>query len=322
MSAPAMTGLRKVLITGAAGFLGTALARQIASRSDRLVGLDIAPEPEGWRGDWLQTSLGDLAAYEAALRDTDIVIHAAWTGFPGTPADFRRGLDGDVAPTIDLYLNACRAGVPRFVFLSSGGTVYGNSDVLPIPESAPLKPISTYGASKASTEIYLGMLGGTAGPPATILRLANPFGPGQAPWRGQGVVATAIACALTGSDFEVWGDGESLRDYVYIDDAVAAIAAAAGSTMEGAATYNIGSGVGISLNEVLRTVEDVTGRRLRVKRFPDRPVHVRSNVLDVEKIGSALRWSPNVGFAEGVRRCLAWLESHPARWRNLQPAPH
>lgn len=314
-----MTALRRVLITGAGGFLGTALSRHLAPESDRIVGLDIVPAPDHWRGAWLQTSLNDLGSYESVLRDTDIVIHAAWTGFPGTPRDFRRDLDGDVAPTIDLYLNACRAGVSRFIFLSSGGTVYGNCGPLPIPEDTPLRPISAYGASKAAAEIYLGMLGGSEGPPATVLRLANPFGPGQTPWRGQGVVATAIACALTGIEFEVWGEGKSLRDYVYIDDAAAAITAAACSD-QSAATYNIGSGVGISLNAVLRTVEDVTGRRLQVRRFPDRTVHVRTNILDVARIRTALEWSPSVGFADGVGHCLEWLESNRARWRERRPA--
>lgn len=314
-----MASRRKVLVTGAGGFLGTALARRLAAHADDLTGLDIAPRPSSWPGRWVRAALSDRASCEAALSEADILIHAAWTGFPGTQANFRRDLDGDVGATLDLYRAACEAGVWRFVFLSSGGTVYGNAEALPIPEGAPLKPVSAYGASKAATEIYLGMLGAETGRPPAILRVANPFGPGQKPWRGQGVVATAIACALSGAEFPVWGDGEAIRDYVYVDDAADAIVLAAFA--ESATTYNIGSGTGLSLNAVLATVESVTGRRLRVNRSPGEHVHVRSNVLCVDRIGTELGWSPRVAFADGVRRCLAWLEADPALWQGGRPKP-
>lgn len=314
-----MTGRRNVLVTGAGGFLGTALCRQLGQQACNLIGLDIAAKPRGWRWDWIQSPLDDTDAYLGVLNQVDVVIHAAWIGFPGTTTGFQRDLDRDVTPTLNFYLNCCNAGVSRFVFLSSGGTVYGNATELPIPEHAAPKPISYYGASKVATEVYLGMLGHVTGRPATIIRLANPYGPGQMPWRGQGVIATALACALAGTEFQVWGSGEATRDYIYIDDAAIAIAAVALSGKP-AATYNVGSGVGISLNDVVGAVQDVTGGQLTIQRYPDRNIDVSANVLSIDRIRADIDWYPKVTFAVGVRRSYDWLIANRSVWLTAKPA--
>lgn len=302
----------RVLVTGAAGFLGKAICNRLA-HSAELIGLDICPPPDGWEHGWITASVGDCAGYEHQLVGIDAVIHAAWAGFPGSVAGFERDLSHNVAPTVSFYMKCCEAGVGRFIFLSSGGTVYGNALEFPIAENTVLRPVSLYGASKAAVEGYLCALEQVTGVPAVIIRVANPYGPGQLPWRGQGAIATAVACALSGTVFTVWGDGENLRDYLFIDDVAEAIVIAALASTE-SDVYNVSSGIGRSLNDVLSCVEAASGRSLRLVRVPSRNMDVKSVVLSPNKIKSQLNWESTTAFEDGVSMTCDWLQQNKSAW--------
>lgn len=301
-----------MLVTGAAGFIGRAICASLQGRVD-VVGVDVAPCPAGWRGRWLQAPFSQLAGDAALLDAADAVIHAAWIGFPGAAAGFERDLERNVIPTISLYLSSCAAEISRFIFLSSGGTVYGDPASLPVTEAAPLLPVSLYGSGKATVETYLHALERTTGVTATVLRIANPYGPGQLPWRGQGAIPTAIACAMTGTEFSIWGDGTALRDYLYISDTVDAVRDVLFAETPGG-TYNVASGIGRSLNEVLACVEAVVGSRLNTISVPNRGVDVAASILSIERIRNAFGWQPEVGFRDGVERCFDWIKQDKQRW--------
>lgn len=301
-----------VLVTGAAGFIGRAICANLQGRTN-VVGVDVAPSPSGWNGRWLQAPFSQLGGETALLSEADAIIHAAWIGFPGAAAGFERDLERNVIPTISLYLSCCVAKISRFVFLSSGGTVYGDPASLPVQEAAPLWPVSLYGSGKATVETYLNALQRTTGVTATVLRIANPYGPGQLPWRGQGVIPTAVACAMTGTELSVWGDGTALRDYLYISDTVEAVCDVLFAERAGG-TYNVASGVGRSLNEVLDCVEAVVGSPLIRHSVPNRGVDVAASILSIERIQTELGWRPKVDFRDGVEHCFAWMKQDQRRW--------
>lgn len=307
-----------MLVTGAGGFLGRAICARLRGRAN-VIALDIAKRPPSWQGRWIEASVSSDLSAHSYLDGVDTIIHAAWTGFPGAASGIDRDLERNVGPTVSLYLRGCSAGVQRFVFLSSGGTVYGNAARVPISEDSLLAPVSLYGASKAGVEAYLGALQHTTGVKPTILRLANPFGPGQLPWRGQGVISTAIGCALTGTEFTVWGDGEAVRDYIYVDDTAAAIVeAAVGDGPTG--VYNVGSGIGRSLNDVLLCVEEALGQKLTLTKVPVRGVDVASNVLNIDKAKQAYSWSPLTSFEEGIMHCCQWMDGNRSIWQGARPS--
>lgn len=299
-----------VLITGAGGFLGCALYDRL-KHSAEIIGVDIVDAPAVWCHRWIKGSYSDLSAH--ILNGVDVVVHSAWMGLPGDDGNAASDLARNVLPSLELYSRCCIAGVKRFVFLSSGGTVYGDSVTLPTYENNQLSPLNTYGAGKASVEIFLRALGGRKECVPVILRIANPYGPGQLPWRGQGVIPTAIACAITGKTFTMWGDGVNIRDYIYVADASDAIAALS-LAAEASGVYNVASGEGRSLNQVIAEVENVVGNHLNICREPSRAGDVSANVLSIERISHDLNWRPKVGFQEGITHCVVWLKKNHDRW--------
>lgn len=313
-----MTSGPIVLLTGAAGFVGRSVASRLHGQAT-VVGLDIAPQPASWPGRWIQSSTETALQNPELMQGVDIVVHAAWTGFPGAIAAAELDFARNVGPTLQLYRQACDAKVSQFVFLSSGGTVYGDHGSAPIVEGVDLHPISQYGASKAATENSLREVSADAGPPVTILRLSNPYGPGQRPWRGQGLIATAIACCLTATKFSAWGDGRSIRDYLYIDDAAAGIVAATQNPLTKGETLNVGSGLGLTLDQILTEVQNATGFNLNIERLPARQVDVAANILSIDKISRMCGWAPEYDFATGIRRFVEWMRHNRSSWIDSVP---
>jgi UDP-glucose 4-epimerase len=191
--------------------------------------------------------------------------------------------------------------VKRIMYLSSGGTVYGDPIRLPVSEDHPLDPLCSYGIVKVAVEKYLNMYSVLDRLTATVLRVSNPYG-GSA-WRAndlQGVIPIFLRKMAAGKSIEIWGDGSTVRDYIYIDDLIDAMVCALGA--QGSAVYNVGSGVGHSLNEVLEILSDVTGMEPRVSYSAPRGFDVSRIVLDVRKAREALGWQPSTTLRQGCSR--------------------
>jgi UDP-glucose 4-epimerase len=191
--------------------------------------------------------------------------------------------------------------VKRIVYLSSGGTVYGDPRRLPVSEDHPLDPLCSYGIVKVAVEKYLNMYSVLEGLNATVLRVSNPYG-GTARRTNdlQGVVPIFLRKMVAGESIEIWGDGSTVRDYIYIDDLIDAMVCALG--LQGSGVYNIGSGVGHSLNEVLKILSDVTGIEARVRYSAPRGFDVSRIVLDVSRAKEALGWRPSTTLHQGCSR--------------------
>lgn len=299
------------LVTGGTGFLGQALVARLKAEgyiariacslpcsSGPFVACDLDAPVEAWR---------------AAVEGCSGVFHLAWATVPSTAnANPLADLETNVAGTVRL-LEALRhlPNIP-IAFVSSGGTVYGEPETLPLPEHHPLRPKTAYGVSKTAAEHYALLYRRLWGVDARIVRLSNPFGPGQ-DIRGQlGAASIFAARALAGERIEIWGDGSAIRDYVYVDDAISGLLATmlAPPDRFGALdpVVNIGSGRGVSLRELISLLMRILDKPIEVHYKPARDFDVRANVLDITRARSLLGWSPKISLEEGLTRHLAFLK--------------
>jgi len=308
--------MEKHVITGGSGFIGRHVAQLLASQGNAVTiasrtmpsfqfPADISPYIS-----WVQL---DIAAHDAPwdrlLEDVDVVHHYAWTSLPASAnADPAADLSVNVTATIRLLDAAKRHGC-RVVFASSGGTVYGITSE-PIPEEHLLVPITAYGASKATAEIYLNLYRSLHWIDCRIARIANPYGVGQNTGRGQGAVAAFLGKALRSEPIVIWGNGAIVRDYIHISDAAAGLVKLAqAQDLGGHCVFNIGSGVGHSLNDLISEIEKLLDRRLEVEYTPSRSFDVPLNILSIKRAQEILGWKPLLSFSVGLSCMLADMRS-------------
>jgi UDP-glucose 4-epimerase len=197
--------------------------------------------------------------------------------------------------------------VPKIVFISSGGTVYGNPVYLPIDEKHPTNPLVSYGITKLTIEKYLQMYSHLYGIKAITLRVANPYGERQRIETAQGAVGVFLNRALKNLPIEVWGDGSVARDYIHISDVAEAFVKA----LEYSGTkncFNISSGSGTSLNDLVDMLEDVIGSALEVRYLPGRLFDVPISVLSNDLARAELKWTPSITIRDGIARTAEWMK--------------
>jgi UDP-glucose 4-epimerase len=301
------------LVTGDTGFLGQALvARLKADGYTPRVAHNIPGSTGASKACSLESTVEE---WRAAVQDCAGVFHLAWATVPSTAnANPLADLETNVAGTVRL-LEALRY-LPRtpITFVSSGGTVYGETETLPLPENHPLRPKTAYGVSKTTAEHYALLYRRLWDVDARIVRLSNPFGPGQNV-RGQlGAASIFAARALEGKSIQIWGDGSAIRDYIYIDDAISGILATMLAPPERFKAldpvFNIGSGRGVSLRELIALLTRILKKPIKVDYKPARDFDVRANVLDITRAREILDWSPKVNIEEGLSRHIAYLGCH------------
>ncbi len=248
----------------------------------------------------------DLASadWDALLSDGDVVHHYACSTIPKTANDDAVGdLDVNVRGTVRLLEALRRRHGTRLVFPSSGGTVYGPLRNTPVSEDHPLNPITVYGVSKVAIEKYLGFYRAIHNIDLRIARLSNPYGVGQNPRGKQGAATTFLNLAMADEPIEVWGDGSVIRDYIHISDTVAGLLSVVDATpvpFTDHPIFNIGSGKGVSIRDILALLEERLGRALRVRYFPSRQFDVATNVLDIQRARLVLGWIPRLEFSAGM----------------------
>jgi UDP-glucose 4-epimerase len=298
------------LVLGAGGFIGLNLCRALVAEKAIVHGYGRPPlfsaalPPMRWSS----AEFGDRNSLLQALEGVEVVFHLLGGSVPEqAERNPTSDLRDNAAASIELFQLSQMAGVRRVVFISSGGTVYGLPRQLPIREDHPTDPISVYGIHKLLVEKHLGLLAHRHGLRSVVLRAANPFGPYQYPHRGQGVVATLIAQRLSNSPVEIWGDGRVVRDFLHVKDLVQAMLAAA--QYDGPErVFNVGSGIGRSILEVLHEIDTVLGLKdAAIHHKSARPADVPVNVLDVGLIRRELGWVPQVDWREGLRGTADWL---------------
>jgi UDP-glucose 4-epimerase len=307
----------RCLVLGGGGFIGTNLSNALAGFGAQVHAYgrrqtwpsSLAPSVR-----WTTADFADQTSLTAAVEGADFIFHLANSS---TPAGANSDPVADVADNLVTTLNfleICRVRpVRRIVFISSGGTVYGAASQNPIPETATTDPISAYAIHKLTIEKYFALYRHLYGLDYLILRVANPYGPMQIARKNQGVVAALMKRALAGDPIEIWGSGEVIRDFIYIDDVVRALLMAAMHPGP-SRLFNVGSGAGLSINTVIDDVERVAGRGpLRRLYMPSRAVDVPVNVLDISRIRDEMGWTPEIEWLDGLRRTMNWMKGSEAR---------
>ncbi len=301
------------LVLGGCGFLGSNLTYKLLGEGYRVRVFDsptanrtnlasIESQVDFFAGDFLNE-----ADVDRALQDINFVCHLVGTTLPAN-SNSRPAFDvqSNVLGTINLLQASVRHRVRRVVFASSGGTVYGEPLRIPISEDHPTDPLCSYGIAKLTIEKYLRLFRDLHGLDYTILRIANPYGKYQKFTGEQGAVGIFLARVSEGQTITIWGDGSVARDYVYVEDVADAFVKAL--TQDSAyRVFNIGTGVGTSLRDLLRKIERVTGMTAKVEFAAGRPADVSANVLDSTRASKYMNWHAETDCETGLRKTWAWF---------------
>ena len=309
----------RALVTGGAGFIGHHLVRALVERGDEVGVLDdlstgqIARlEPVIDRIAVVEGSILDPAALDRAIDGVEVVFHeAALASVARSIIDPRRTNEVNVAGTIDLMRAAARHGVRRVVFASSSA-VYGTAPRLPSTEEQLPSPTSPYGVSKLAGEHDVHVLGKLTGVETVALRYFNVYGPRQDPASEYAaVIPRFITAVLGGGQPTINGSGEISRDFVYVDDVVAANLLAASPTSPSELTCNIATGSGTTLLELLDAIAQAVGRVADPIYGPPRAGDIFESRGDISRARGALGYDPTVTLREGIARTVAWYRGTP-----------
>ncbi|NTV14351.1 MAG: NAD-dependent epimerase/dehydratase family protein [Desulfobulbaceae bacterium] len=303
----------RAMVLGGTGFIGSHLVDRLLAAGHQV--RVFSRSPERFRApvvgvDYRQAELADQPALVAALTGVEVVYHLISTTVPATSnRDPVYDIESNLVGMVRLLQAIRDSGVRRLVYLSSGGTVYGSPQVLPIPEGHPLHPICSYGIVKVAAENYLHMFQQLHGLEYLVLRASNPYGERQGHYGVLGVIGTFLHKLRSGEALEVWGDGSLVRDFLHVDDLARLCVQAGSSDRQG--IYNAGSGRGYSIREVLACIAQVVGRELPVTWREGRSFDVPQVVLDVAKAEADFAWHPEIELVDGISRT----------WEGLKPSP-
>lgn len=301
----------KVLILGGNGFIGSHIVDILRERKYSVRVFD--KKPEQYRNEfedveYIYASFDDTLALTEALSDIDIVIHSLSTSVPSSslssPID---DINGNLVNTIKFLEIMNRNSVKKILFLSSGGTVYGIPQNIPIPENHSTNPICSYGIVKLAIEKYLLMYEELYDFKTLIFRVSNPYGIRQGHIGVQGFISTALSKAILNEKINIYGDGNIVRDYLYVSD-LAEICVNALS-FKNIGVFNIGSGKGYSLNEIIIIIENILKKKLDVNRLPARKYDIDKNILSISKLEEIFQWTPTTNIETGIQKQLEWLKS-------------
>jgi len=306
-----VTERARVLVLGAAGFIGRELAERLATQGVEVIAA--TRRPARYEHDGIRNAVSpfeDAGQFAPLLDDCTAVIHAASASTPGSSAA-QPQLDGNLRTTLALVEALQDSPRSRLMFLSSGGTLYGDRDS-PANETDPLRPRSYHGAGKAAAEHFIHAWAAQYGGTAVVLRPSNVYGPGQRPRAGFAIIPTALACARTRTPLTLWGDGLAVRDYLYIDDFVALCIAALDTPMgAGSHVFNASSQEGVALNALIDEIDNVTRRPVERRYRPVRTVDIGRITTDSSHANRTFGWIPATPLQEGLRRTWQWFQTQP-----------
>ena len=304
--------MAKILVTGGAGFIGSTLVDRLIASGDEVVIIDnlssgcqdyLNPQAIFYQEDIRSPKIAEIFARE----QFEVVYHLA------AQIDVRvsvanPGLDNDinVVGGLNILENCRNYQVKKILFSSTGGAIYGESEEIPTTEYAPAYPLSPYGINKLAFEKYLNYYYQVHGVNYTILRFANVYGPRQFKGGEAGVIAIFIDNAVKGLESKQFGDGRQTRDFVFVDDVVAALYKAKDIDCRG--EINISLGQEISLLDVREKIELALGESIKVKEEPAKAGEQRRSCLSRQRAKDVLDWEPVVNLEEGIKRTIAWAK--------------
>ncbi|WP_108470438.1 NAD-dependent epimerase/dehydratase family protein [Rhodanobacter thiooxydans] len=308
----------KVVVFGGGGFIGSAIVDRLL-KDGHSIRVFERPRVAPYRAfsamehvEWLTGDLLSTHDVSEAIDGVDVVVHLVSTTLPKSSNDDPiYDVQSNLVATLQMLNLMVQKKIPKIVFISSGGTVYGSPEYLPIDEKHSTNPHVSYGITKLAIEKYLLMYQRMHGLKAVILRVANPFGERQRVETAQGAVGVFLHKALRNEVIDIWGDGTVTRDYIYIGDVAEAFARAVG--YDGThSVFNVSSGQGTSLNELLGVLERTLGHPVERRYLPGRSFDVPASILTSDLARRELGWSPAVNLEEGVGVTVEWLRQQAA----------
>jgi UDP-glucose 4-epimerase len=303
----------RILVLGGSGFLGSHIVDKFLAEKHDVAVYDLYPErfrrsPAGitfYTGDF-----GNVGALDELIATGfDAVIHCVSTTTPKSSNESPEfDIQSNVIGTLYLLDICVKRKVGKLVFLSSGGTVYGDiGDRDKVDETHAVRPMCSYGVSKLTIEHYLDVYRHLRGLDYVALRLSNPYGERQSPLRALGALTVFLHKSLKRESVEVWGDGRVTRDFIYVGDVANAVYLATVKPVSG--IFNVGTGTGLSLREVLAEISNVIGRETSVNWLASRSFDVPRIVLDATKLKRATDWNCITPIQEGVAITADWLRN-------------
>lgn len=296
----------RALILGGGGFLGSHLSHTLVDAGHTVTVFDLpgAACLPFTRRLGVKIISGNFMKPEdtrQAVQDADVIYHLVSTTVPKTSNDNPQyDIQTNLLGFIKLLEQVRELGRRKIVFTSSGGTVYGVPQQVPIKETHPTNPICSYGIHKLAIEKYLHMYHTLYSLDYCILRISNAYGERQPAGGSQGVIATFLDKAVRNEEILIWGDGSVVRDYLYAGDIARALLKA-GTVRGEPGVFNIGSGEGHSLNEIIAAIRNITGKELNLRYLSGRAFDVPSNVLDITRARTQLAWEPTTSLHEGIQ---------------------
>jgi len=305
---------KKCLILGGGGFIGSHLAEKLLEKNYDVVifdKLNFSRKNINHILDRIKVVEGDFnneIDFKSALKDIDIAFHLVSSTLPANSNenpiyDVETNLVSTLRFLNEVFIN----NISKVIFISSGGTVYGIPERLPIKEYHPRKPICSYGIIKKTIEDYLYMFEKLYGLDYYVFRLSNPYGERQNPFVAQGVIPVFLKKLIRGEQIEIWGDGNVERDYIYIKDVADALVKCL-EVNPNERVFNLGSGKGYTLNDIIGIIEKVTHKKTNVIYKEKRNIDVPVNVLDNKLISEKLNWSPDTDIEEGIAKTYEYLK--------------
>lgn len=305
----------KIVVFGGGGFLGSAICDRLLKDGHQLRIFErprVPPYREFTADESVEWVTGDLSSthdLNDAIQGMDSVLHLVSTTLPkSSNEDPVYDVQTNVVPSLHMLNAMVSQGVSRIVFISSGGTVYGKPRYTPIDEKHPTDPVVSYGITKLAIEKYLHMFSQLYGIKAVTLRVANPYGERQRVETAQGAVGVFLHNALKNKPIEIWGDGSVQRDYIHVSDVAEAFAKAL--VYDGKEEcFNISSGKGTSLNDLIAMLQDILPEELQVNYKPARSFDIDISVLSNDLARRELGWEPQLSMPEGLKRAADWVRN-------------
>lgn len=305
------------LIFGGNGFLGSHIAKALLEKGYAVSVFDNFQtgmanlDPIKSKIQVIQGDFHDEKDVSSAIKGVDYIFHYISTTVPSTAKnDPVYDIASNVIGSIKLFQHAVDNKVKRIIFSSSGGTVYGEPQHLPIRETDPANPTEPYAISKVAIERYLQYFHDAYGLDYTIFRYSNPYGEGQNRRGKQGVIPIFLNAIKQGQHPVVFGDGSMIRDYIYIKDAVAATMAVFEKTTS-EKIFNVGSGQGTSINDLLDIMSAVAGRKITAEYVKPSGPYVQKFILDTTRIRDVSGWKPSTSLRDGLKITWDWISRCP-----------
>ncbi|MFH1287266.1 MAG: NAD-dependent epimerase/dehydratase family protein [bacterium] len=300
--------MAKILVTGGAGFIGSNLADRLIAEGHDVVIVDNLStgfrENINKKAKFYEIDIRDKKIAEIFAKEKPDFVnhHAAQVDVRKSLEDPAYDADVNILGSLNILENCRKYNVRKIIYVSTAGAIYGEPEYLPVNEKHPVNPISHYGVSKHTVEHYLFLYNYLYKLNFTVLRYPNVYGPRQSPRGEAGVNAIFIRKMLRGETPVIYGDGEQLRDYIYVDDIVEANIFALTKGDKG--FYNIGSGIGVSVNQIYSTLQKIIGFSEKPKYAAARPGEINKIFIDGSLARKELEWYPKVFFEEGLRKTV------------------